>query len=411
MRPAGSWEDNGVMSVTAAKGFLASGIWAGIKRSGKPDFSLIVSARPAAAAGVFTANRFRAVPVEICIKRLKSTGGRASAVIATSGCANAMTGRAGERDALALASAVSRVLGVPGREVLVASTGAIGRTIGLDRARILRAVRLASKKLGAGPESGNMAARGIMTTDTRPKQAVARFRDGGTVFTVGGMAKGVGMVAPKMATILVFMTTDARVAPGPLRSALREAVAPTLNSISVDGQMSTNDTCLLLANGFASRRRLSGAGLGKFHAALRFVCGSLARQLVEDGEGATKLIEVEVRGARTPRDARAAARAVADSTLVKTAMYGAQANWGRIASALGACEGIAYRPSRVRIWVAGKPAVRNGMVVPPGRGAEAALRKKLVKVDIDLGAGRHSAKILTCDLTEGYIKENAGYLT
>ena len=399
------------MSVTAAKGYLASGLHAGIKKSGKPDLALIASARLASAAGVFTTNRFCAAPVGICRERLRASGGRARAILATSGCANAMTGEAGRRDAIELTRVAARELRVEERHILVASTGAIGTRILLSMDLARKAIHTASGNLGCTAGAGLAAARAIMTTDTRPKQAVARFRDGATILTIGGMAKGVGMVSPKMATVLVFVTTDAEVSPQKLQSALVGAVGPTLNSISVDGQMSTNDTCIVLANGAASTRPLSAGGYLKFGGALREVLGSLSRQLVADGEGATRLIEVAVRGARTPAEAQMAARAVGDSMLVKTAIYGEQANWGRIAQALGACEELHFLPSRVGVKVAGRQAIRGGLLVPVSRAIQKALHAGLVRIDIDLRAGRHSAQVLTCDLTEGYIKENAGYLS
>lgn len=399
------------MGITAAKGFLASGLHAGIKRSGKPDMALIASARLASAAGVFTVNRFCAAPVGICRERLRASGGHARAILATSGCANAMTGSAGRNDALALTREVARELRVQERHVLVASTGAIGTRIRLPLGAARRAIHVASGNMGCAAGAGLAAARAIMTTDTRPKQAVARFRDGATQLTVGGMAKGVGMVSPKMATVLVFVTSDAEVSPRKLQSALLGAVGPTLNSISVDGEMSTNDTCIVLANGVASTRPLSAGGYRKFAGALQEVLGSLSRQLVADGEGATRLIEVVVRGARAPAEARQAARAVGDSMLVKTAIYGEQANWGRIAQALGACTELHFSPARVGVTVGGLQAIRGGLLVPVSRAIRKALHAGLVRIEIDLKAGRHTASVLTCDLTEGYIKENAGYLS
>jgi len=399
------------MSVTAAKGYLASGLHAGIKKSGKPDLALIVSARLASAAGVFTVNRFRAAPVGICQERLRASGGRARAILATSGSANAMTGEAGRRDAIELSRVAAQELRVEEHHVLVASTGAIGTRIRLSLESAKKAIHIASGNMGCTANSGLAAARAIMTTDTRAKQAVARFCDGATKFAVGGMAKGVGMVAPKMATVLVFVTTDAEVSPQKLQAALIGAVGPTLNSISVDGQMSTNDTCIILANGAASTRPLSSSGYGKFAVALKEVLGSLSRQLVSDGEGATRLIEVAVRGARTPAEARMAVRAVGDSMLVKTAIYGRQANWGRIAQALGACEELHFIPERVSVKVGGYAAIRGGLLVPVSSAIQRALNAGLVRIEIDLKAGRHIAEVLTCDLTEGYIKENAGYLS
>lgn len=395
------------MSVVAAKGYMASGVWSGIK-GGKPDLTLVVSRSPASAAGVFTTNRYRAAAVEISARRLKATGGRARAIVATSGCANAMTGRAGERDALAVSRAAAKLLRVPERQVLIASTGAIGTRLPVDRIRrgLVRAVR----KLGSGPAAGVAAARGIMTTDTRPKQATASFTDGMIRFRVGGIAKGVGMVSPRMATILGFVTTDAGIGPRPLAGALRVVSEATFNEITVDGQMSTSDTVLLLANGAAGVRPLSSAGYGKFLAALGEVCGGLARALVQDGEGATRLFRVSVRGARSAADARSAARAIADSSLVKTMFYGRQPNWGRLAQALGAC-GAWFDPGRVTVKVGGEVAIRGGVCVPPRFDILTKLAEPEVPVEVDLRAGRYAARVLTCDLTEEYVKINAGYLS
>ncbi len=396
------------VSVTAAKGFLASGVWSAIKGSGKPDLSLIVSETPAAAAGVFTTNRFRAAPVEICVGRLKASGGRARAIVATSGCANALTGSPGTRDALAISREASRLLKVPDRLILIASTGAIAPR--LPVARVKRGLRKAVRVLGRGSAAGMAAARGILTTDTGPKQAAERFTDGGVVFQVGGIAKGVGMVAPNMATILGFITTDAQIGPRALAGALKVVAEGTFNEITVDGQMSTNDTVLVLANGAASGRPLSTAGYAKFLGALGAVCGNLARELVRDGEGATRLIRIVVRRARSAADARLAARAVADSSLVKTMFYGRQPNWGRLAQALGAC-GARFDPARVVVKVAGTVAIRGGICIPARFDIMTKLADPEVAVDIDLNAGRHLARVLTCDLTEQYVRINAGYLS
>ncbi|MEK7474227.1 MAG: bifunctional glutamate N-acetyltransferase/amino-acid acetyltransferase ArgJ [Candidatus Coatesbacteria bacterium] len=396
------------MSITAASGFRAAGVWAAIKGSGKPDLALIVSDRPAAAAGVFTVNRFRSVDVELDEARLAATGGRASAIVVTSGYANTMTGPGGRRDAVAIGRAAARLLKVPEREVLISSTGAIGFRLPVPR--VIRGLRKAVRALAATKEAGMAAARGIMTTDTHPKQAEARFSDGGRVFTVGGIAKGVGMVAPSMATILVYVTTDAAVPPAPLRRALVAACADTLNAITVDGQMSTNDSAICLANGAAACRALSGPGVRRFAAALHEVCAALARQLVADGEGATRLIRVSVTGALNAREAALAARAVADSALVKTMFYGRQANWGRIAQALGA-SGARFDPLRVTVRVGGYPAIRGGLLVKPRFELYSRLAEAEVPVAIDLGAGRARASVLTCDLTERYVRINAGYLS
>ncbi len=397
------------MSVTAAKGFRAAGVWAGVKGSGKPDLSLIVSDRPATAAGLFTTNAFCSPSVLLTVERLKATGGRARAIVGVSGCSNAMTGAAGLADAGRITHATARLLSIPAREVLFGSTGPIGPRFPVPR--ILRGLKAATRALASTAAGSLAAARGIMTTDKRPKQATATFVHGGVTHTVGGIAKGVGMVAPKMATVLVFVTTDAAVSAAALRKVLPGAAHDTLNAISVDGQMSTSDTLVVLANGAAGGPRLAGgAGLAAFARALHAVCAALARELVADGEGATRLFRVTVRGGRTAAHAERAARAVADSALVKTMFYGRQANWGRIGQALGAC-GVPFNPLRVTVDVGGLPAIRGGRVLPSGMAHAAAMAEPEVAVAVDLKAGRATATVLTCDLTEGYIRENASYLS
>ncbi len=392
----------------AAKGYLAAGVWSAIKDSGKPDLTLIVSRQPAVAAGVFTQNRFRAAPVVMSARRLKDSGGYASAIVATSGCANALTGRPGERDAYVISREAARLLKLNDRHVLIASTGVIGTRLPVNRVK--RGLKKAVRALGDGPAAGLAAARGILTTDTRPKQAVAKFTDGASTFRVGGIAKGVGMVAPQMATILSFITTDAAINPRALQGALRAVAERTFNEVTVDGQMSTNDTAFLLANGAAALRPLSQAGYAKFLGALGDVCKVLARELARDGEGATRLIRIAVRGARTAAEAKAAARAIADSALVKTMFYGRQPNWGRLAQALGACD-ARFDPARVVVRVGGTLAIRGGVFIPPRFDILTKLAEPEVAVDVNLNGGRHASCALTCDLTERYIKINAGYLS
>jgi len=396
------------VSVVAARGFLASGVWSAIKGSGKPDLSLIVSERGASAAGVFTRNLFRAAPVLESVRRLAESGGRAQAFVAVSGNSNSLTGGAGIRDSLAVSRETARLLGIPLRHVLIASTGTMGRRLPVDRVK--RGLKKAVKSLGSAPANGLAAARAIMTTDTVPKQSVAEFKAGSVTCHVGGCAKGVGMVSPSMATILVFLTTDAEIPAGPLRKSLQEAVAGTFNRITVDGQMSTNDTAFIMANGAAGAAPLSGTGLKGFKAALGGVCRELASGLVRDGEGASRTFRVMVMRARTATEADLAARAIADSALVKTMFYGRQPNWGRIAQALGAC-GAVFDPARVIVRVGGLVAIRGGMAVEPKFAMLTRLADPEVAVTIDLAAGRGNAEILTCDLTEKYIRINAGYLS
>jgi glutamate N-acetyltransferase/amino-acid N-acetyltransferase len=284
----------------------------------------------------------------------------------------------------------------------------MGKRLPVDRVK--RGLVRAVKALGSTPAHGLLSARAIMTTDTVPKQAVAEFRAGSVTCHVGGCAKGVGMVSPSMATILVFLTTDAEIPSGPLMKSLREAVDGTFNRITVDGQMSTNDTAFIMANGSAGSVPLSGSGLRRFQAALGGVCRELAEGLVRDGEGASRTFRVTVLRARTTAEADLAARAIADSALVKTMFYGRQPNWGRIAQALGAC-GAAFDPGRVVVRVGGLVAIRGGIAVEPKFAMLTRLAEPEVAVSIDLAAGRKSAEILTCDLTEKYVKINAGYLS
>jgi glutamate N-acetyltransferase/amino-acid N-acetyltransferase len=396
------------MSVVAAKGYRATGVWCGIKGSGKPDLTVVVSDRLAAAAGVFTPHLFRAAPVVISAARLAASGGRAAAIVATSGNANAMSGEPGRRDALEISRAAARKLGIADRHILLASTGAIGFRLPVPR--VVRGVAKAARGLARTDDAGLLAARGILTTDTGPKQARARFTDGAAAYAVGGIAKGVGMVAPNMATVLVFLTTDAAIAPPVLRRELARATAGTFNEITVEGEMSTNDTAFLLANGAAATRPLSARGLAAFRGALHEVCDALARMLVKDGEGASRLFEVRVSGAATAAAARLAARAVADSPLVKTMIYGRQANWGRIGQALGAC-GVRFDPARIRVRVGGELAIRGGVVVPPRFTVLTRLAEDVVRIDVSLGAGPGRARVLAADLTEQYVKINAGYLS
>jgi glutamate N-acetyltransferase/amino-acid N-acetyltransferase len=396
------------MSVIAARGYRAAGVWAGIKGSGKPDLTVVVSDHLAAAAGVFTPHLFRAAPVVISAARLAATGGRAAAIVATSGNANAMTGEPGRRDALAVSREAARRLGVADRHILLASTGAIGFRLPVPR--ILRGLRKAAPKLSRTDEAGLAAARGILTTDTGPKQAHARFTDGAAAYAVGGIAKGVGMVAPNMATVLVFLTTDIALAPRALHRELALAVRGSFNEITVEGEMSTNDTAILLANGAAAVRPLSARGLAAFRGALHEVCTALSRMLVADGEGASRQFEVRVTGARDDAAARIAARAVADSPLVKTMIYGRQANWGRIGQALGT-GAVRFDPRKVRVRVGGELAIRGGIVVPPRFTVLTRLAEDVVRIDVDLGGGRGRARVLASDLTEQYVKINAGYLS
>jgi glutamate N-acetyltransferase / amino-acid N-acetyltransferase len=393
--------------VTSAQGFRASGVHCGIKPQ-KKDLALVVSRVPAAVAAVFTSNKVKAAPVLLDMERIRS--GRGQAVVVNSGNANACTGEQGMRDAREMAHLTAQSLGIAEEMVYVCSTGVIGHP--LPMAAIRRGIPEAVRLLG--PE-GTSAAEAILTTDTHPKSTAVQVTIGGQVVTVGGMTKGAGMVHPQMATTLTTLTTDAAVAPAVLQAALRHAADLSFNRITVDGDRSTNDTILLFANGEAGAPEIAGPGeaLEAFQAAVDAVTLSLARAVARDGEGATKLIAVHVRGAQTDEDAQRAAFAVACSPLVKTAIYGRSPNWGRILAAVG-YSGAEVQPDRL--------AVRIGPVLVAERGAPAAepggleeaarhLAGEDVQVTVELGLGRGESTVWTCDLTEGYIKENAGIIS
>jgi glutamate N-acetyltransferase / amino-acid N-acetyltransferase len=393
--------------VTSAQGFRASGVHCGIKPQ-KKDLALVLSGVPASAAGVFTTNKVKAAPVLLNMDRIRS--GRGQAVVVNSGNANACTGEQGMRDAREMGHLAAQTLGLPEELVYVCSTGVIGRP--LPMAAIRRGIPEAVRHLG--PEGG-AAAEAIMTTDTVPKSTAAQVTIGGQTVTVGGMTKGAGMIHPQMATTLTFLTTDAAVAPAVLQAALRRAADQSFNRITVDGDRSTNDTILLFANGEAGAPEIGGAGeaLEAFQAALDAVTLRLAKAVVRDGEGATKLIAVTVRGAQSDEDALRAARAVANSALVKTALHGGSPNWGRILAAVGS-SGAEVQPERL--------AVRFGPALVAERGAPAAesgsekeaarhLAGDDVQVTVELGIGRSECTVWTCDLTEGYVRENAGIIS
>jgi len=392
--------------VTAASGFTANGVDADLKSRGL-DLALVVSDRPATVAGVFTINRFSAAPV--VYDRKIVAGGSARAVIVNSGNANACTGEKGLADVHRTAETVAGALDVTKREVLVSSTGVIGQR--LPVVKICDAV--AGLVEGLSRDGGGKAAEAIMTTDTVSKQTAVGLEIGGVTVTIGGMAKGAGMIAPNMATMLAFITTDAAIESEPLDDALRAAVNRTFNCISVDGDSSTNDTVLVLANGAAGGNVIvsGSAEYDRVSEALDQVCRELALMLVRDGEGATKVIEVHVVGARDGEDARRAARAVAESLLVKTAIFGGDANWGRIVCAVG-YSGAHLDPARVTVYIGDVEVMRGGEVaVYREEEAAAVVAQSEVPIQIKLGLGDGEATIWSCDLTYDYVKINADYRT
>jgi glutamate N-acetyltransferase/amino-acid N-acetyltransferase len=384
------------MSVTAAQGFVAAGVGCGIRRT-RRDLALVRSLVPAVGAGLFTTNRVQAAPVKL--SRTHLTAAEPQAVVVNSGVANAATGERGEVDALATASEAARLLDLRVEEVLVLSTGVIGVHLPLGKVRA--GLRDAAASLS--PVGGARAADAILTTDTRPKETVAE----GDGFVVGGMAKGSGMIHPALATMLAVVTTDYRLEPGEARDLLGAAVEGTFNRISVDGECSTNDAVVLLANGASGAPRDDEA----FAAALHEVCAALARQIVEDGEGKTVLIEVRVVGAADDEEAAAVARRVATSPLVKTAAFGRDPNWGRVLAAAGSAPfdgGFArVDPGVLRLSLNGTPVFAAG--TPAGGRPE--LAGASLDIELDLGLGRGTAAYLASDLSYDYVRLNAEYAT
>ncbi|MEO5368072.1 MAG: bifunctional glutamate N-acetyltransferase/amino-acid acetyltransferase ArgJ [Magnetococcus sp. WYHC-3] len=394
--------------VTAPRGYRAAGVEAGIKYSNRKDFALLVSDTPAAAAAVFTTNQVAAAPVQL--DRAHIRGGQAQAVAINSGCANACTGKTGMQHARAMARATAEALGISEQLVLICSTGVIGANLPIDR--IVAGARLAARSLRrhGGPD----AARAIMTTDTVDKQAALRLKIDGKIVTIGGMCKGSGMIEPMMATMLGFLTTDAAVDRRALRQVLQSVADASFNRVVVDGDRSTNDTLILLANGAAGNRVLSPAHpqWGVFCDALQAVATDLARQMVLDGEGATKLVTVRVTGARSTRDAQLAARAIAKSALVKTSWFGVDPNWGRVICAAG-YSGAAVNDQKAQIWYGDVCAYDRGRVADAAalRKLKAVMRARAFDVTVNLNLGKGSDTIFTCDFSLDYVKINADYTT
>ncbi|MEK7366856.1 MAG: bifunctional glutamate N-acetyltransferase/amino-acid acetyltransferase ArgJ [candidate division NC10 bacterium] len=391
--------------ITAPRGVGAAGVHCGIKRQA-PDLTLVASERPASVAATCTTNQMAAAPILVCRRLLPA--GRFAALVANSGNANACTGGGGLADAERMGEIAAAALGVPAEEVYMASTGVIGAR--LPMGKVEAGIRDAAARLS--PEGGREAAAAILTTDTRVKEAAREVRLPEGSFRVGGMAKGSGMIAPEMATMLAFLATDLSVPASLLRTALQEAVAGTFNCITVDGETSTNDMVLAFANGRAGVPAAAPASpvLAAFGRALQEVCEELACMIVADGEGATKMVEVRVRGARSPAEARQIGLRIGNSPLVKTAFFGQDSNWGRIMAALGSA-GVPVDPARVAIAVGDVPIVWGGV----GLGAEAEraanerMRQSTFSVTVDLGLGSAECRIWTTDLSEAYVRINAAY--
>ncbi|MFP4055540.1 MAG: bifunctional glutamate N-acetyltransferase/amino-acid acetyltransferase ArgJ [Candidatus Brocadiia bacterium] len=394
--------------VTAAEGFRAAAVACGIKDSGGDDLGLLVGEPGCTAAATFTTNRVAAAPVRWSRQTLAQ--GLVRAAVVNSGNANACTGERGLQDAEATAAAAADALGLEPANFLVASTGIIGRLLPMER--LLRGVEAAAGQLQSSLDAGARFARALMTTDTVPKEAALRCDLGGSAATLGGATKGAGMVAPHMATTLTFLTTDAAVAPPLLLELLRRAVARTFNRVTVDGHTSTNDTVLVLASGRAAAPVEPGTGAARrFEAALTELCGRLARKLVEDGEGATRLVRIDVVGAPTEQEALAAARGIADSPLCKCAFHSGDPNWGRFVSAAGAvAESFQEQVATLHIgrklaYAAGAPADT------PLQELAAEMAGRHVALRLDMGLGDGAATMWTCDLSKDYVAINADYPT
>lgn len=392
-----------------APGFSSAATACGLKKSGATDLALVWADAPCAAAGVFTTNRVQAAPVTLDRETLARSGGRVRAVLANAGCANAVTGARGDADARRMAELGAAAIDAEPGEVLVLSTGVIGVFLDMDKlARGVSALR------GAGAlRAGADAARAITTTDTRPKTARAQVVAGTGPVHVAGFAKGAGMIHPNMATMLAVITTDARIEPARLHRALEAAVARSFNRISVDGDMSTNDTVLVLASG-ASDHTVDDDAEGAFTRALTAVCASLARQIARDGEGATRLVELRVTGAASEAEAHRVGDAIACSPLVKTAIHGNDPNWGRVLAAAG-YSGVAIDPARVRLWFGAADELQlldRGLPCPfDAAAASALLKQDPCVIHLDLGLGAAGAVLWTCDLSAEYVRVNAEYTT
>jgi glutamate N-acetyltransferase/amino-acid N-acetyltransferase len=390
--------------LTLPLGFKAAGIAAGIKKSGAPDMALIVSEKPAAAAGLFTTNTMKAAPVQVSQDHIR--GGKIRAIVANSGNANACTGKQGLRDAKETTRLVASSLGIKAGEVLVCSTGVIGFPLPMDK------VRPGIKSLAANlsAKGGNAAADGIRTTDKYPKRATVLLKIGGKTVTITAMAKGAGMIQPGMATMLCFILTDAAVGAAALKRCVRDAIGATFNAISVDGDMSTNDTVFLLANGASGASPKSSKDWKRFCGAVQALAMDLALKIVRDGEGATKVIAVNVKRARNDGEANNIARAVANSLLVKTCWAGDYPNWGRIMAAVGYAKAKSVGDT-LDIYYDGVRAVRNGI----SAGADVSRLSRIQKQErfdltIDLRIGKGRATVYTCDIGHEYIDVNVDYV-
>lgn len=396
--------------VIAPRGFRCAGVACGIKGAARAlDLGIILSELPAAAAGVFTTNRVQAAAVRLSRERLG--GRRMRGIVVNAGNANACTGARGMRDAVAMTRLAAECASVRTEEFLAASTGVIGRHLPMVRVRA--GIRAAADGLGRTARHGRAIARAIMTTDMVPKSAGVEFTLNRKRVRLGGICKGSGMIAPNMATMLGFITTDCAISVSLLRQLLRRVVARTFNAVTVDGDCSTNDTVLVLANGAAGNTPITGQGkaAAAFDDALWFVCETLAKKIARDGEGATRLITVRVTSAKSVDEARRVARKIAESPLVKTAVHGGDPNWGRIICAAG-YSGAPVAPEKMRLKINGVQLFRHGAPCRvPARRLVACMKPTEITLHLDLGRGRDEAVMWTCDFSREYVTINAEYHT
>lgn len=388
--------------VTAAKGFWAGGIHCGIKYKNK-DLALIYSQAPCLACGLFTQNKVQAAPVSLSRAHLRNN--RAQAIVINSGCANCCTGKQGIQDAREICASVAEKLGISLNDVLAASTGIIGKRLPLKK--INEGLGLLANRLSA--QGSLAAARAIMTTDTKPKQVSVELKIGGTEVRIGGIAKGAGMIHPCLATMLAFITTDAAIDKRRLEKALKDAVDNSFNSITVEGDTSTNDMVLALANGKACNKGLRARDFKVFQKALNFICLSLAKMIIKDAEGASRFIEIQIEQAKDIIQAKKVAFKVANSPLVKTAIFGGNPNWGRIAVAAG-CADKAIRADRLNIYLGAVKVLQKGVALNVNRRRlNKIFKKDKIEIKIVLGLGRSATRVFTCDLSDRYVRINARY--
>lgn len=393
--------------ICAPQGFKAAGVKTGIKSLKKEDVAIIYSEQRAVVAGMYTLNKMCAAPVTVTKQHFAD--GYGQAVVVNSGCANACTGDQGMQDALQMVEETAKALGIPANDVAVSSTGVIGTFLPMDKVAV--GIRQAAALLSDKGHDTTMQA--IMTTDTFVKEISIEVPLGDKIVYIGGMAKGAGMIEPNMATMLGFITTDAAIAPAMLEKALKEAVERSFNAITVDGDTSTNDMVLVFANGKAGNAPIEteGASYAAFYEALEYVCIYLAKQIIRDGEGATKFLEITVAGAKDFAEAKLAAKSIANSPLVKTAFFGQDPNWGRIVAAAG-YSGAMLEQTKVALWIGGHQIVARGKGTGfAGEELKQVMAERDIAITLDLGVGTAQATVWTCDLSYEYVRINGEYTT